>query len=226
MLIGTQGLSSHHHSMTGSSSHVTSAEDAAHELLSAARGADQHQLGRLLQLYRNYLTILATTQLDARLRRRISPSDLVQEAMLGAFRDFAQFRGRTEPELLGWLRQILIHCLHHAYEMHIKAGRRDMRREVSFDQVSTALDRSAVRLGDVLAANVSSPSTPLHDRERAVAIADKLAKLKPDYRDVIVLRNLQGLSFEEVAQRMDRKPGTVRMLWLRAIEKFRQLYEE
>ena len=72
----------------------------------------------------------------------------------------------------------------------------------------------------------SSPTTPLHDRERAVAIADKLAQLKPDYRDVIVLRNLQGLSFDEVAQRMERKPGTVRMLWLRAIEKFRQLYEE
>ena len=41
-----------------------------------------------------------------------------------------------------------------------------------------------------------------------------------------MLRNLQGLSFDEVAQRMERKPGTVRMLWLRAIEKFRHLYEE
>jgi len=58
-----------------------------------------------------------------------------------------------------------------------------------------------------------------------VAIADQLAKLRPDYREVIVLRNLQGLSFEEVAVQMDRKPGAVRMLWLRAIEKFRQLYE-
>ena len=212
--------------MTGSSSHVTSGDEAAQKMLLAARGGDEQQLGRLLQLYRNYLTILATTQLDARLRRRISPSDLVQEAMLGAYRDFAQFRGVSEPELLGWLRQILIHCLHHAYEMHIKAGRRDLRREVSFDDVSTSLDRSAIRLGNVLASDVTSPSTPLHDRERAVAIADKLAQLKPDYRDVIVLRNLQGLSFDEVAQRMERKPGTVRMLWLRAIEKFRQLYEE
>lgn len=212
--------------MAGSSSHVTSPDEAAQRLLLAARGGDEQQLGRLLQLYRNYLTILASTQLDARLRRRISPSDLVQEAMLGAYRDFAQFRGVSERELLGWLRQILIHCLHHAYETHIKAGRRDLRREVSFDEVSTSLDRSAVKLGNVIAAKGASPSTPLNDRERAVAVADKLAQLKPDYRDVIVLRNLQGLSFDEVAQRMERKPGTVRMLWLRAIEKFRQLYEE
>jgi RNA polymerase sigma-70 factor (ECF subfamily) len=193
--------------------------------LAAVKRGELTQLGPLLQLYRNYLTILATAQLDARLRRRMSPSDLVQEALLGAYRDFAQFRGGTERELLAWLRQILIHCLHHAYEMHIKAGRRDLRREVSLDDVGRALDRSAVRLGDCLAAPGTSPSSPLQQHERAVEIADQLARLRPDYRDVIVLRNLQGMSFEEVAERMNRKPGAVRMLWLRAIEQFRQAYE-
>src|SRR3954453_3051624 len=108
-------------------------------LLSGARGGDEQQLGRLLTLYRNYLTILATTQLDARLRRRVSPSDLVQEAMLGAYRDFPKFRGVSERELLAWLRQILINCLHHAYDAHIQAGRRDVRREVSLDDMNRAL---------------------------------------------------------------------------------------
>jgi RNA polymerase sigma-70 factor (ECF subfamily) len=193
-------------------------------LLAHARQGEEQDLGRLLQLYRNYLTILATAQLDARLRRRMSPSDLVQETMLGAYRDFRKFRGQTEGELVAWLRQILIHCLHHAYEMHFQAGRRDIRREISLDDV----DRSSNRLAgfaQAVAAQGESPSAPVRDRERAVAMADQLAKLRPDYREVIVLRNLQGLSFEEVAQRMDRKPGAVRMLWLRAIEKFRQLYE-
>jgi RNA polymerase sigma-70 factor, ECF subfamily len=194
-------------------------------LLSCARGGDEQQVGRLLTLYRNYLTILAATQLDARLRRRISPSDLVQEAMLGAYRDFPKFRGHTERELLAWLRQILINCLHHAYEAHIRAGRRDIRREVSLDDMNRAMDRSVTRLKHVLADRGPSPSEPAHRRERAVAIADQLAKLKPDDRDVIVLRNLQGLSFEEVAERMGRKPGAVRMLWLRAIERFREVYE-
>ena len=58
-----------------------------------------------------------------------------------------------------------------------------------------------------------------------MALADQLSRLPPHYRDVIVLRNLQGLSFDEVADRMDRKPGTVRMLWLRAMEKFKQIYQ-
>jgi RNA polymerase sigma-70 factor (ECF subfamily) len=212
--------------MNGSSVSASRSDSpAVDQLLGRARAGDEQQLGRLLQLYRNYLTILASTQLDARLRRRISPSDLVQEAMLGAYRDFSKFRGRTERELLAWLRQILIHCLHHAYEAHVQAGRRDIRREISLDEMNRALDQSVIRLSHVLADQGPSPSAPVHERERAVAIADQLAKLKPDDRDVIVLRNLQGLSFEEIAVRMDRKPGAVRMLWLRAIERFRKVYE-
>src|SRR6188768_875733 len=92
-------------SLSVSMSHSFSAgpdEPAVETLLRAARGGDEQQLGQLLTLYRNYLTILASTQLDARLRRRVSPSDLVQEAMLGAYRDFATFRGTTERELLAW----------------------------------------------------------------------------------------------------------------------------
>jgi RNA polymerase sigma-70 factor (ECF subfamily) len=212
-------------SSISSQSHSFSNERDAHALLARAKALGGSELGELLQLYRNYLSILATAQLDARLRRRISPSDLVQEALLGAYRDFGQFRGGSERELLAWLRQILINCLHHAYETHIKAGRRDLRREVSLDDVGQALDRSAMRLGQCLADRVHSPSAPAHASERAVEIADQLAKLRPDYREVIVLRNLQGMSFEEVAVRMERKPGAVRMLWLRAIEQFRNRYE-
>jgi RNA polymerase sigma-70 factor (ECF subfamily) len=194
-------------------------------LLEEARQGQTEPLGELLQLYRNYLTVLATTQLDRRLRRRMNPSDVVQDTMLAAHRDFGQFRGGTERELLAWLRQILINCLYHAFETHLRAKMRDARREISLEQVSAALDRSVVNFAQVLADPGPSPSLPVRQRERAVALADQLAKLRPQYRDVIVLRNLQELSFEEVAERMNRKPGAVRMLWLRAIEKFKQVYE-
>ena len=194
-------------------------------LLDEARHGETEPLGQLLELYRNYLTILAATQLDRRLRRRMNPSDLVQETMLAAHRDFGKFRGDTEREFLAWLRQILINCLHHAIETHVKAKMRDVRCEVSIERVSAAMDRSAANLAQVLADPGPSPSVPVRQREHAVALANQLAKLRPQYRDVIVLRNLQGLAFDEIAERMNRKPGTVRMLWLRAIEKFKQVYE-
>ncbi len=194
-------------------------------LLDEARTGETEPLGNLLQLYRNYLTILAATQLDRRLRRRMNPSDLVQDTMLAAHRDFGKFRGGTEREFLAWLRQILINCLHHAIDTHVKAKMRDVRCEISIEQVSAALDRSVVNFAQVLADNGPSPSVPARQREHAVALANQLAKLRPQYRDVIVLRNLQGLSFQEVADRMNRKPGAVRMLWLRAIEKFKHVYD-
>ncbi len=192
-------------------------------LLNEARQGETEVLGDLLQLYRNYLTILASSQLGQRLRRRMNPSDLVQEAMLAAHRDFEKFRGGCEREFLAWLRQILINCLHHAVDTHVKAKMRDMRREISIEQVNTALDRTAVTLGQALADGGPTPSAPARQRERVVALADQLARLRPQYRDVIVLRNLQELSFDEVAERMDRKPKAVRMLWLRAMEKFKQI---
>jgi RNA polymerase sigma-70 factor (ECF subfamily) len=208
-----------------SMSHDQSEEVGVSQLMDLARHGNNEALGQMLQLYRNYLTILATTQLDRRLRRRVNPSDLVQDAMLAAHCDFGQFRGGTERELLAWLRQILINCLHHVIETHLRAKMRDMRREVSVEEMGEVLNRSACNFTRMLADQGPSPSAPVLQRERAVALADQLARLPAQYRDVIILRNLQGLSFNEVAERMDRKPGTVRMLWLRAIEKFKQIYE-
>ena len=56
-------------------------------------------------------------------------------------------------------------------------------------------------------------------RERELQLAEAIARLAPDYREVIVLRNLERLPFEEVARRMDRSRAAVQMLWMRAIRK-------
>ncbi len=207
-------------------SHATAYADQVRieELIAVARQGEKEQLGLLLQFYFNYLTVLASTQLDNRLRRRLNPSDLVQETLLAAHRDFGAFRGTTPQELVGWLRQILINVLHGAIARHVKAGKRDIRREVSMDQIGQGVNKSAHNLASLLPASVSSPSGNVHAQERATDLADHLAMLRTDYREVIVLRNLQGLSFDEIAIRMERSTGAVRMLWLRAIDRFKETY--
>jgi RNA polymerase sigma-70 factor (ECF subfamily) len=62
-------------------------------------------------------------------------------------------------------------------------------------------------------------------REDEILLADALAELPADYRDVIVIRHIEGLPFEEVAQRMGRSAGAVRMLWLRALKRLREVLE-
>jgi RNA polymerase sigma-70 factor, ECF subfamily len=168
--------------------------------------------------------VLASTQIENRLQPRVSPSDVVQETMLRAHKNFAQFRGTTEGELLAWLRQILVNNLAKFVELHVLAARRDVRREVSIDRIGAALEQSTIQLAAMLPTEAKSPSLAVEEREEAVLLADRLAQLPASYRQVLVLRNLQALPFEKVAQQMDRSVGATRMLWLRAIEKLRSVY--
>ena len=186
-------------------------------LLCQAKAGQAKALGTLLEWYVKYLTILASTQLDGRLRRRVSPSDIVQDTLMAAHRDFGAFRGQSQGELLAWLRQILIHSLHRTIARHVKAEKRDIRRDVSIDQVSNRFEESACNLAGRLPAATDSPSADMHRREDAIAFADRISELPENYRDVIVMRVLQNFSFEEIAKQMDKSNGAVRMLWLRAL---------
>lgn len=210
--------------MSTTLAHVNADQPEAHEfqqLLSRARQGDLSALGLLLQWYANYLTILATSQLDRRIRRRVSPSDVVQEVLLAAHRDFGAFRGNSQPELLMWIRKILINTLHRSFETHVKAGKRDIRREVSLDTISQSVDHSACQLLTLLQDRVASPSARMTAEEDALALANQLGKLRPAYRDVIVYRVVQGLSFDEIGEAMGKTTTAVRMLWLRALDAFK-----
>ncbi len=191
-------------------------------LLAQARQGNAASLGALLELYRNYLHLLARTQIDLHLQGRASASDMVQEAFLDACRDFGRFRGGTEAELLAWLRQILVCNLGRLVQQQLLAQKRDARREVSLQQLLQGLDRSSANFEAALAGSGSSPSAGAQRRERAALLADYLGQLPEDYREVIVLRNLEGLPFDEVARRLGRSPGAVRVLWVRALDRLRQ----
>jgi RNA polymerase sigma-70 factor (ECF subfamily) len=192
-------------------------------LLARAQQGDSERLGALLELYRNYLHLLARTQIDLHLQGRASPSDVVQQTFLQACAKFAQFRGGSEQELLAWLRRILVNTLAQLVEKQVMARKRDVRREVSVERLVQNLEDSTAAFEAALASPHSSPSAQAERRELAARVADQLARLPEHYREVIVLRNLEGLPFSEVAHRMKRTAGAVRLLWLRALDQLRQM---
>lgn len=194
-------------------------------LLSAARRGHRDSLGQLLDLYVNYLKLMARTQLDKKLLARTSPSDVVQETLLEAHRDFDGFRGETPEEFLAWLRRILVHNIGHLVQRHVLAAKRDIRREVSLEDVGQTLERSTSRLAAVLADVGPTPSDNALQHEAGLVLADELEALSDEYREVIVLRHLEGLSFAEVGERMKRTAGAARMLWMRAIASLRTRFE-
>lgn len=194
-------------------------------LLRAAQGGQSESLGRLLQLYVNYLKLMARTQLDRKLLARTSPSDVVQETLLEAHRDFKGFRGRTPEEFLSWLRRILVHNVGHVVQRHVLAAKRDVRREVSLDDVGQTMEQSTARLAAVLVDVGPTPSDNALRHEAGLVLADELESLPDEYREVIVLRHLEGLSFSDVGGRMNRTAGASRMLWMRAIASLRTRFE-
>jgi RNA polymerase sigma-70 factor (ECF subfamily) len=188
-------------------------------LLGAFRAGDAAALGPLLARYQPWLQLLARLQIDQRLQGKLGASDVVQQTLLEACRALPQFHGETEAELKAWLRQILAHVLGHEFRRYRGTQQRHLDREVSMEK---ALAESSLKLEQMLAAADPSPSQQAMQREEEVRLADVLARLPADYREVIILRNLQNLPHEEVARRMGRGVGAVRMLWVRALTRLRE----
>jgi RNA polymerase sigma-70 factor (ECF subfamily) len=191
-------------------------------LLSQAQAGDASALGRLLELYRNYLRVVARAMIGQSLRVRLDASDLVQETFLKAHQDFSEFLGGTEPELISWLRQVLVRTLANQVRHHRRQGR-DYQHD---EPLEVLLERSSQRIQLALAAPLPSPSSLVSRREQAVLLADALENLPPDYRDVFVMRNLEHIPFAQIAQRMGRSAGAVRMIWTRTIKKLGHLLED
>jgi RNA polymerase sigma-70 factor, ECF subfamily len=189
-------------------------------LLRQARDGDSGALGGLLELYRNYLTLLSRLQIGRRLQGKLDAADVVQEVFLRAHDRFTQFRGGTEAEFIGWLRQILASRLAELARHYYGAQRRDVRLE---RELALELDASSRELDRGLVARGSSPSQRAARREQGVLLADALERLPEHYREVIILHQLQDLSFAEVADRMGRSLDSVKNLWIRALTRLRHL---
>jgi RNA polymerase sigma-70 factor (ECF subfamily) len=194
--------------------------DAASDLIQRCRAGEERARAELFARYRHYLGVLARAQLGRHLRGKCDPSDLVQQTLLEAHRDFAGFQGRHEGELLAWLRRILAHNLFNETR-RFAARQRDAAREVSLDQMRAGVEQSSLALGQCLAADTASPSEAAGRHENTVRLADALARLPDDYQAVLLLRVFEGLPAEEVARRMGRSAGAVRMLQMRALAALR-----
>src|SRR5262245_57615124 len=186
----------------------------AAQWLPAARAGPREALGKLLEAARHYLHNIAQQELDADLRAKNSPSDLVQETCVEVQHAFGQFQGDTEAELLAWLRQLLIHRIGKLRRRYRDTQKRRLAREVALGG-----DDSSDGLAGGLAANMPSPSGQAMEHEQDQALRAALGRLPDDYRRVITLRYQEQLPFEEIGRLLQRSPDAARKLWARAVER-------
>jgi RNA polymerase sigma-70 factor (ECF subfamily) len=189
-------------------------------LLHRAHDGDREALGKLLEMYRRHMSILARTQIDPLLKVKVDESDLAQDACLEAHRHFGQFRGTTEAEFGAWMRKILAGLLSNSIRRYKGTKQRDVRRECPV--ANGAVESSGVCALEAVARE-GTPSEQAVQRETYVQLSLAVDQLAPDYRQVIDLRNLEGLSFAEVSEKMGRSVDSVEKLWSRAVGKLRRL---
>ncbi len=175
-----------------------------------------------LEQYRNYLKMLADMQLNPRLRVKEGASDIVQQTMLDAHHDFANFRGKKDLELRAWLKMILTRNLltvARRYGTHKRAA----GREVSLQD---RLEKSSALLHHQLVADQTSPSMKLMKQERSEQLAGALLKLLDDERSAVVLKHFHEWSVAEIAQHLERTEEAVAGLLRRGLKKLREHLRE
>ncbi len=168
--------------------------------------------------YEPYLRMLARMQMRQAYQAKLSVSDIVQQTMTQAISAIETFRGETEAEFRGWLRQILSRHLTHL-DRDLHRDKRDIRREFSMEQ---KLATSSLRLEGMLAANVGTPSQHAVACESVLALAQAIETLPEAQRDAVRLHYLEGLKLSEVAARLDKSTGAIAGLLHRGMKALRE----
>jgi RNA polymerase sigma-70 factor (ECF subfamily) len=172
--------------------------------------------------FRKYLRLLAQLQMDALLRARLDPSDVVQQTLLQAHQARDQFRGRTDAERAAWLRQILARVLANAVR-DLGRAKRDVGREQS---VERAVEESSARLESWLASGRASPAEQAERNEQVLRLADAVERLPEAQREAVVMHHLRGMSLAELARHLGKSESATAGLLHRGIKKLRQLLHE
>lgn len=169
-----------------------------------------------VERFREYLCLLARAHLRPGHPRGIKASDVVQQTLLVAHQQLGKFRGQSDAQLAAWLKQMLANNLTDALRARHTA-KRDMRGQRS---LQAEIDDSFLRGDGWLAASQTSPSQLAVRVEQTLQLASRLADLRPDQREAIVLHHLQGRLLAQLAAHLQRSKSAVAGLLHRGLKNY------
>jgi RNA polymerase sigma-70 factor (ECF subfamily) len=184
---------------------------------------DQQVLASLFSRYKDRLRRMIELRLDARLRSRVSASDVVQEAYLDALKRLPHFQADSTVPFFVWLRTVTVQRLIQVHRQHLGAKGRDAAKAVQLrhgvsNEAST--DHMAELLGDV-----TSPSQAAQRGETLARLRETLDNLDAIDREVLALRHFEELSNQEVALVLGIQTAAASKRYVRAIERLKDALE-
>jgi RNA polymerase sigma-70 factor (ECF subfamily) len=192
------------------------------DLLRRVGRGDAEAREQLFTAPRRRLRQMIALRMDPRLRSRIDPSDVLQEALAEAFQQLPDYLQERPLPFYPWLRQIAWNRLVDLHRRHLLAQRRSVLREQN--QLPLP-DNSAIQLAEQLIASGTTPSGRLVQEEVRGRVQAALLRLKDSDRELLVLRYLERLSTAEIACVLGIREGAVKVRHFRAIERLRTLLD-
>jgi len=192
-------------------------------LVALAKEGDETALNQLCSIYGERVRRIIRFRIDRKLRPKFDSVDIVQDALILALGGLKDFSYRNEGDFLRWLSRIAENKLHDIVgKFHTE--KRDVHKEIPFKKEGgSTIDGSVGAAGPI---RTTTPSVIACRKEALDKLEQAMDELKPEYRQVVVLKRIEGLSHAEIAERLGKKTGAVRMLLARSMAALTIAYGE
>jgi RNA polymerase sigma-70 factor (ECF subfamily) len=198
---------------------MTSEPSDAAILMKRVEEGDGEALVALFACYRDRLKQMVRLRMDGRLRGRIDPSDVLQEAFIDVSRRGAEYLANPAMKPFLWFRWITGEKLLVLHRKHLGARMRTAGREVSihggFPQATSA------SLAAMLLGHLTSPTRAAFRAEMQLKIQDALNAMDAIDREIITLRHFEELSNSETAQVLDLSKTAASNRYIRALKRLK-----
>jgi RNA polymerase sigma-70 factor (ECF subfamily) len=172
-------------------------EHKTQELVALAKDGDNSALNQLCKAYSERVRRIVRLRMGKELRPKLDSMDLVQDALVSALEGIGGFTYSNDGDFLRWLSKIAENTLRDNLDK-LYTDKRDIRKEVqpgNFRRTTgTGFSRTA---GPI---DATTPSVIMSRKEDLDKLEKAIDELKPEYREVVVLTKIEGLSYKEIGR--------------------------
>ena len=188
--------------------------------LTIVRGGGEDALARLFGQYRDRLEQMVRFRLDQRLRGRVDPADVLQEAYIEVARRFERYATDPAVSFYVWIRQITWQTLLTTHRRHL-GQKRNAGQEVLLDRCHG--EPSSADLAQHLAAGLTSPSQAAIRDENLSLLRKAIDTMDPVDREILFLRHFEQLTNAKVAEVLQLSPTAASNRYVRALKRLRHM---
>ena len=189
-------------------------DDKTRYLVALAKDGDESALSQLCAVYGPRVHWLVRLRMSKELRPKLDSIDVVQDALIHALGGIKDFTYENEGDFVRWLSRIAENTLHDNWE-RFHAKKRDIQKEIPLGKYRPATGGECSGIPEPVAA--TTPSMILSKKEDLDRLEKAIDALKPEYREVIVLTKIEGLNYQQIADKIGKSSEAVRKLVSRAM---------